>query len=317
MGSINNGPRLAAFQNDVFAAGLDLGRSVIGADLGVYLANAAATWRAGQILSRNAAGEMILCTGDDPYGVAKWNKVTLGNSVNVDEAVTFTGSGSTVNLLRGNVSNVAVRSAVDQGGTLFVLTTDYTVAAVNGTITHAGGGSAIGVTDTVFVTYTFALTEADMQFQGRNFFNFVDDVSIAENRITVITDWSLLFTIEFDTSLSYTLTGTGSNLYCDANGQFTNDAAAGRFLATNVEPDSIFRSDFGDDESGPFHWEPAGDPRCEDSPGDDEIEISIAANGNVAVARRPGQARTGVAGHLRSRNCPTSAHGGSWSAYRG
>lgn len=234
MGSINNGPRLAAFQNDVFSVGLDLGRSVIGADLGVYVANSAATWRAGQILSRNAAGEMVLCTGDDPYGVAKWNKVSLGNSLNVDEAVTFTGSASTVNLARGNVSNVAVRSAADQAGTLYTVTTDYTVNAANGTLTHVALGS-IGATDTVFVTYTFALTEADYQFQGRNFFNFNDDVTIAENRITVITDWSLLFTIEYDTSLSYTLTGTGSNLYCDANGQFSNDSGAGRFIGKVIQ----------------------------------------------------------------------------------
>lgn len=229
MGSINNGPRLAAFQNDVFAVGLDLGRSVIGTDLGMYVANSAATWRAGQILSRNAAGEMVLCTGEDPFGVAKWNKVTLGNSLNVDEAVTFTGSGSTVNLKRGNVSNVAVRSAVDQGGTLYTVTTDYTVNAANGTITHVGLG-AIGPTATVFVTYTYALAAADMQFQGRNFFNFVDDVTNAESRVTVITDWSLLFTIEYDTSLSYDMTGTASNIYCDASGLFSNDAAGGRFI---------------------------------------------------------------------------------------
>lgn len=234
MGSIGNTPRLAAFQSNVFAAGLDLGRSEINRDLGVYVAAAGATWNAGMLVSRDAAGAIVRADAEDPFGVAKWDRNTATEGTNVDEQVTFTGSASTVNLAKPNVSQVAVRSAADQGGTLFTVTTDYTVNAANGTITHVALGS-IGITDTVFVSYSFTLSTADLDVQGRNFFNTTDDTQFAENRITVITGQALLFTTQYDKSLSYTTTGTGSNLYAGGTtagleGLFTNDAAEGRFV---------------------------------------------------------------------------------------
>ena len=67
--------------------------------------------------------------------------------------------------------------------------------------------------------------------------------------------------------------------------------AAGRYLAANVRPDSLFRTDLGDDEdpddppSHPDaeHWEPGGATNCADARGDDEIEIHIDATGAVTV----------------------------------
>lgn len=72
------------------------------------------------------------------------------------EHVTFTGSGSTVSLKYTNIQNVVVSTSnlsTNPPETPFILTTDYTVDLVNGTITHAGGGSAIGATAVVKVTY--------------------------------------------------------------------------------------------------------------------------------------------------------------------
>jgi hypothetical protein len=73
------------------------------------------------------------------------------------EHVTFTGSGSTVSL---GVTDIQSGSAVVTATSLssvpnagYTVTTDYTIDYSAGTITHAGGGSAIGNTETVKVTY--------------------------------------------------------------------------------------------------------------------------------------------------------------------
>ena len=53
-------PRLKAFQSNVNLTGLDLRRSTISADPGMYVADPAATFRAGQVLTLNAVGNLVL-----------------------------------------------------------------------------------------------------------------------------------------------------------------------------------------------------------------------------------------------------------------
>lgn len=73
------------------------------------------------------------------------------------EHITFTGSGSTVSLRYTNIVSGSVvvtpTTLAKVPTTPFVNPTDYTVDLTNGTITHAGGGSGIGTTATVKVTY--------------------------------------------------------------------------------------------------------------------------------------------------------------------
>ena len=113
--------------------------------------------------------------------------------------------------------------------------TDYTLNATNGTLTHNGAG-AIPVATPVYATYTYELSSRDLDFQGRNFFNFTDDVSISDGRVTVITNASMLFTSQYDSArVDYALTGTGKNLYCGGNtadlaGLFTTDSSEGEFV---------------------------------------------------------------------------------------
>lgn len=233
MGSIGNTPRLAAFQSSAFATGLDLGRCEIIRNLGVYKANGLAIIRQGQMVAMNAAEELILAVSNNVLGVAKANKMLLGKSLSVDEPLVLTGVVAS-NLKRGNVSNVAVRSAPDMGGTLYVVGVDYTVNAANGQITRTGG-STIPSGSTVYVSYTYDLAQADYLFQGLNFWNSNDDATIAEGRLTVVQGPATLFTTEFDTSRTYTLTGAGASLYCGGAtpalaGLFTNNAAEGRYV---------------------------------------------------------------------------------------
>lgn len=239
MGSINNGPRLAAFQSDVFATGLDLRRSEINRDLGVFSAADAATFEQGQMVSLDANNEVVLADAGDVLGVAKWNKVNLQNGLNVDEEHVVAVS-TTVPLARANVSNVVVRDAVDQGGTVITAVGDYTLNAGNGTLAWDAAPAQVTDGQTVFVTYTFAMTNADYTFHGRNFFNFVDDVTIAEGRVTVVLAPAIIYTTHFVTSRTYTLTGTGSNLYCGGTtggleGLFTNDSGEGAYVGRVIQ----------------------------------------------------------------------------------
>jgi hypothetical protein len=235
MGSIGNTGRIAAFQSDVFASGLDLGRSEIIRDLGVYRAADAATILQGQMVSLDANGELALANLVDIVGVAKWNKAAAGTSVQVDEAVTVVYGGVT-QLSRGNVSNLAVRAAAG-GGTLIPETDNYTLSAANGTLTWDNpptGTAAPANGATVFVTYTFDLTATDYRFQGLNFFNRLDDVGgLSEGRLTIVQGPATLFTTQFVTSEVYAV---GAPLFCTAAGLFTVTNSSSELVGHVVQP---------------------------------------------------------------------------------
>jgi hypothetical protein len=238
MGSLNtDAGRLAAFTGQIYPGGLDLGRCVIQQDLGIFVADPAATILQGQLVTKGVNGILCSTTGKGIIGVAKWNKATAVVSSVVDEPIVLTGTGA-VNLKHANVANVKVAAAAGQGAA-YTVTTDYTVSAANGTVTRVAG-QAIADGATVYVTYTYTLSAADLDFQGRNFFNFLDDVSIQDNHITVIVDWSILFTTQYDTSKVYDLTTAAQNLYAGTTakggaGNFTNDATAGEFVGRVIQ----------------------------------------------------------------------------------
>jgi hypothetical protein len=211
-------------------------------DIGTFRAAVAATFESGMLVAQDANGEIIKCVGKPVLGVAKWNKTLTYTAASVDEAVSFAVSGATATLKHPNVSNFQLRSAKNLGGSLYSGATDYTLTTVNGTVLHLPApGGTIPVATTVYATYTYELSSRDIDFQGRNFWNQLDEVSVADNRITVITDASILFTSMYDTSRVYTLTGTGKNLYCGGGvtaalaGLFTNDAAEGEFVGHVIQ----------------------------------------------------------------------------------
>jgi hypothetical protein len=232
MGSVGlgNNALLGAFSNKIFREGLDLTRSQIRENLGVFVADPTATFLQGMLVMRNSAGLVVPSNGLDVLGVAKWNHATSLLAVEVDEAIVLTGTNPS-SLKRGNVSNLRVASAPAGGGTVYTVGTDYTFSGPNGTVTRvAAGGITSG--STVYVTYTFVIPTQDLyQTQGVNFWNNLDEVSQADGRVTVITDSELLFTTQYDTSRVYTLTGATSNLYASTaagkEGLFTTDPAGG------------------------------------------------------------------------------------------
>lgn len=228
MGSLGNTARLAAFTGDVFPRGLDLGRCVIEKDLGVFKAADAASFEQGMLVAQDASGNIVLADSVNVLGVAKWNKSSTYSAAVVDEPITFAAANGVVNLKHASVSNLQVRSAVAFGGSAYTLTTDYTVSATNGTVTQVSAG-ALPVATTVFVSYTYQLLPSDLDFQGRNFYNFTDDVTVSDGRITIIMG-GVIFTTQYDTGKVYTTTGVTSNLYCGGN----TNGQEGLFTSTST-----------------------------------------------------------------------------------
>jgi hypothetical protein len=221
MGSIGTTARQAAFDGQIHKKGLDLHRCKINNDEGTYVAAPDSTIRAAQFVTYDADGFVVATTdGLGIIGVAKHSKEALGYSVHVDEPIVLNGT-TAADLDRANVSNVSVRSEPDFGGTLYTVTTDYTVSTTNGTVTRVALGS-IGDGDTVYVTYTYALVASDFEIDGRTFRNQSNDrVTGQEDRIVVITDWARLYTIEWDSSKAYGLT-SDFKLYASSEGKATS-----------------------------------------------------------------------------------------------
>lgn len=233
MGSLTLNPGAIAAPNfQPFPNGLDLNRCVIQHELGIFAADPATTFLQGMLVTKAATGIQV-CAGKSVLGIAKWNKALTLFGVNVDEQVALQ-VGTAVNLKKSNVSNVVVRQAPAMG-TAMTVTTDYTVNTTNGTVTGVAAGPSTVVNGTVaYVTYTYQLASTDFDFQGRNFWNFTDDVTIQDNRITVITGWNIIFTTQYDSGRTYALSGVASNLYCSGgagdtagSGLFTNLANSG------------------------------------------------------------------------------------------
>lgn len=238
-------PTLQAFQSDIFPVGIDLRRSVITNDGGFYVADPAAVFQAGQVLAQESSGQFNVCDGlgaapiNVPYGFAKWNKLTSLVSTVVDDPVTLTGTTasnlSQANLVGGPSASLPLTrvSSTPTGVTGTTYTegagSDYTVDYLHGTIVRTGG-STIPSGSTVYVTFQWNIPTADLDFQGRNFWNFLDEVTQAQGRIAIITNWTILFTCMYDPANTYAI---GDQLYVgDATagitGLLTNAVGGGR-----------------------------------------------------------------------------------------
>lgn len=217
--------RWGAYSSQVFPKGLDLGRCDIHTELGTYRANPNASFRAGSLTTReNPTGLINAATGADVFGVSKWCKGSAGITVIVDQAIVLNGTTAanlTLGVLGGPISNVAVRSAPDMAGTLYTVTTDYTVNASNAQITRVALGAILDG-QTVYVTFQVPLNTRALQFEGQEFhMSGLDDVGNQDDFCTIITGPSILFTVEWVPG-TYALTGANMNLYCSTGGQFWN-----------------------------------------------------------------------------------------------
>jgi hypothetical protein len=248
MGSLALNPNsIAAFTGQSFPNGLDLARCQINNELGIWSADPVATFLQGMLVVKGANGitavngSGVTSGQTNTLGVAKWNKANSLYAVVNDEPLLLKQvAGGAKALAHANVSNVAVR--ITAGANVVPeIAAQYTLNPTNGTILPKASGdtSSTGtvnnVDQTVYVTYTYALSATDLDMQGRNFWNFTDDVSIQAGAITVISPPAMLFTTQYDTSVAYAITGTPSNLYASSTGLFTSAITANAFVGTVIQ----------------------------------------------------------------------------------
>lgn len=246
MGTLQDTARLASFSNDIYPNGVDLDRSKYHQDGGFYKVQDGVTIRRGMMVSRApATGEIIpVDSATDAYnvfGIAKAGNETLGTSALIDVPHVVAHGQAVSAIGHGNISNVIVTTVPNSvaAGDVIPATNNYTLGAVAGTLTWDNpttGTNAPANGATVYVRAAFALTQTDMKFEGVKFHSNTNDDMLysSEGRITVFTDWSIIFTTEWDQSRTYDTQGVLSNLYCDDNGRFSNNAglsnAAARFV---------------------------------------------------------------------------------------
>lgn len=234
-------PRWEAFQVSTRAIGIDLKRSQFTTDYGNYVASPTTTFRAGMLVQLASDQTVELCDGTVPYGFAKYNKTnTLYASV-VGEYIQLNGTTPT-NLLHANLfvpgTAGGVRVGVDLTGTPYTEGggADYTVNYVNGQITRVATG-AIPDGGYVYVNYSYQVTEQELQFEGRNFWNFINDVDIQNGLITVINDWSLIFTTMYDPAETYAVNDTlKAGAVGDNKAGLVTKSGAGAFIGKVFQP---------------------------------------------------------------------------------
>ena len=234
-------PRMEAFRVSSRAIGIDLMRTQYTRNLGTYVANASTTFRAGMLVSLNAAQEIVVCTGAAPFGFAKYTKANTLYAAVVAEQIQLTALVAT-NLLHANlwvpgatggirVTDVTGVTVYTEGGG-----NDYTVNYVNGQVVRVGG-STIGDGDLVLVDYQYPVTEQELKFEGRNFWNFTDDVTIQGDKVTVINDWSFIFTTQYDSAQTYAVDDVlKAGASGDTKSGLVTKAGAGAYIGRVFQP---------------------------------------------------------------------------------
>lgn len=198
---------------------IDYSRSVITVALGVWKADPNAQFEAGQFVKLNAAGEVtnITSENDTPFGIAKWNKHQVLTTAVVGEQVALYTDEDAL-LKYGSIVSGTERVTNLTGTTVYEKDVDYTINYTNGAMRRIdGGGIAEG--QTVVVNYTRNLTGNDYDLlYGRNFMNLVDD-TVGPGMITVIQDFAIVYTDQYDTTKAYV---PGDVLRLTADGKVTN-----------------------------------------------------------------------------------------------
>lgn len=117
-------------------------------------------WRERVSTRATATGDMALTSQNNitAFGVELFPMPLMQFHVPKTHVEAFTGSGTTITLdfqpiVPGSVKVINNANAGSVPQTPYVDPTDYTVNATTGVITHAGGGSSIGTTETVRIEY--------------------------------------------------------------------------------------------------------------------------------------------------------------------
>ncbi len=235
-----NDVRLESFQTSTHRHGIDLTRSQVKDALGMYMADATAIFRAGMLVQLDNTQKVVICDGTIPFGFSKYNKTNITYAAITGEYMQLNGLLDT-NLLKPSLLNPSLGGGVRVGPALnggsYTEATDYTVNYVNGQIRRTPA-SAIPDGGHVYVNYQFQMTNLEIEQEGLNYWNQINDVSIHNNRVSVINDWSLIFTTAYDPSQTYTVNDTlvAGNAVEGLSGLVTKGAKGTAYIGRVFQP---------------------------------------------------------------------------------
>lgn len=238
MGTLFSSPQSrVAFTNQTFAHGLNRLLSKITLTDGSYRAASSASFRSGAPVMLNSSGEVVISDGKACIGIAMADKMTLGSAVVVDEEISFDSVGDTAQLTGQNsVTELRLSSGPNGSGTIYTESgpDQYDVTS-GGLVTHVATIPTDGTV--VYATYRYALVEADYEFEGKNFWNSNDEVTIQDGRVAVALAPALIFTTEFETDVAtpYATTGLGSNIYINSSGLFTTTVGSNKLVGHVIQ----------------------------------------------------------------------------------
>jgi hypothetical protein len=206
-------PRRQAFQVDEFFRGLDHQRTQWQVAYGDWVASSTTTFMSGQLVALDSSGNVVLCTGSGRVlGVAKESKATAFYAIQADERIQLNGVVATT-LDHPNVwaptagtGGLTVATAVSGGGTTYTEGggDDYTVNYTNGTVVRTGGSTIVDGSY-VYVTYRYLVSAAELMRDGSSFWNKDDEVSMQNDKVTVIEGPAKIYTAHFDPADQYAI----------------------------------------------------------------------------------------------------------------
>lgn len=229
MGVLNSSPqKRIAFQSKLLPTGLAEGMNKYSAALGMWRCAASASFRAGQALTLNSSGEVIAfdaAAGSSFLGVAMHDRSNAARSIVVELPVTLPAEGATVSLGYTNLvsGSFALKTSA---GAIVTQAGNYTIDLVTGILTHTAASPDLAPGDVRYAWFSYDLTAAQMEQNGRNFWNQLDYPAFQDERITVIEAPAQIYTTEFDPSVVYTITGSTSNVYANSAARFTSASGA-------------------------------------------------------------------------------------------
>ncbi len=234
--------RMEVFQISARSNGIDLIRSQYRTRGGMYVADSTTLFRSGMLVQLNREQKVVICDGTIPFGFAQYNKTSVQYAAIVGEYMQLNGILAT-NLLHPLLLQPAlgggVRVGIDLTSTAYTEFVDYTVNYNNGQITRTPG-SAIPDGGYVYVNYQYQMSNVELENQGLNYWNQINDVSVRNNRITIINDWSFIFTTEYDMNQTYAVNDVllAGNASAGLAGMVTKGSKGTAYIGRVFQPPS-------------------------------------------------------------------------------
>lgn len=246
---INNPGRVVTANYSPLFTGLELKAGADHYTISEYHADDSAVFEAGMLVKVLDTGLVTVCdSGDDVVGVATLNRTNALTGVEVDLPLEVT-AGATVSLGGRNGpidENLLHVRTEPNGGGVEVPDTYYNI--VGNTLVWANPfpGAVVADGDTAYVSFRFPLSVTDLNLQGQNLYGRYDAVARYNEKVPVIQPrgGTRFFTTQFDSSVVYTHTGAGRNLYAgnagtapapDLSGLFTNTSGT-QFVGYVFQP---------------------------------------------------------------------------------